>query len=73
MNRLILLSHHEVATVSTRGYEARIRELVEDFTKLAAIGEPLLTVRRVMRQQFEVLHKMLTFGLERLVLGVLRS
>ncbi len=29
-----------------------IRELVEDFPKLAAIVEPLLTVRRVMRQQF---------------------
>ncbi len=49
----------KVGTVSTRGYEARIRELVEDFPKLAAIVEPLLTVRRVMRQQFVVLHKML--------------
>jgi hypothetical protein len=45
--------------VSVRGYEARIRELVEDFPKLAAIVEPLLIVRRVMRQQFAVLHKML--------------
>ncbi len=27
--------------------------------KLAAIVEPLLTVRRVMHQQFAVLHKML--------------
>ena len=49
----------KVGTVSTRGYEARIRELVEDFPKLAAIVEPLLTVRRVMREQFAVLHKML--------------
>lgn len=49
----------KVGTVSTRGYEARIRELVEGFPKLAAIVEPLLTVRRVMRQQFAVLHKML--------------
>ena len=49
----------KVGTVSARGYEARIRELVEDFPKLAAIVEPLLTVRRVMRQQFAVLHKML--------------
>ena len=49
----------KVGTVSTRGYEARIRELVEDFPKLAAIVEPLLIVRRVMRQQFAVLHKML--------------
>ncbi len=49
----------KVGRVSTRGSEARIRELVEDFPKLAAIVEPLLTVRRVMRQQFAVLHKML--------------
>jgi transposase len=49
----------KVGTVSTRGYEARIRELVDDFPKLAAIVEPPLTVRRVMRQQFAVLHKML--------------
>jgi transposase len=49
----------KVGMVSTREYEARIRELVEDFPKLAAIVEPLLTVRRVMRQQFAVLHKML--------------
>ena len=49
----------KVGTVSTRGYEARIRELVEDFPKLAAIVEPLLTVRRVMREQFAILHKML--------------
>ena len=49
----------KVGTVSTRGSEARIRELVEGFPKLAAIVEPLLTVRRVMRQQFAVLHKML--------------
>jgi transposase len=49
----------KVGTVSVRGYEARIRELVEDYPKLSAIVEPLLTVRRVMRQQFAVLHKML--------------
>ena len=49
----------KVGTVSARGYEARIRELVEDFPKLAAIVEPLLIVRRVMREQFAVLHKML--------------
>lgn len=49
----------KVGTVSTIGYEARIRHLVEGFPKLAAIVEPLLTVRRVMRQQFAVLHKML--------------
>ena len=49
----------KVGVVSTIGYEARIRHLVEGFPRLAAIVEPLLTVRRVMRQQFAVLHKML--------------
>src|SRR3977135_457439 len=38
--------------------EARVRELVAGFPRLAAIAEPLLNVR-VMRQQLAVLHKML--------------
>lgn len=41
------------------GYEGRVRELVERLPRLAAIVEPLLTVRRVMRQQLAVLHKIL--------------
>ena len=49
----------KVGVVSTIGYEARIRQLVEGFPRLAAIIEPLLTVRRVMRQQLATLHKML--------------
>jgi transposase len=49
----------KVGVVSTIGYEARIRDLVEGFPRLAAIVAPLLTVRRVMRQQLAVLHKML--------------
>src|SRR5260221_2448761 len=49
----------KVGGVSGSRYEARVRELVEDFPGLAAIAEPLLNVRRVMRQQFAVLHKML--------------
>ena len=48
-----------VGVVSTIGYEARIRHLVEGFPRLAAIIEPLLSVRRVMRQQLAALHKML--------------
>src|SRR6266849_3321185 len=48
-----------VGAVSGGRYEARVRELVEGFPRLAAITEPLLNVRRVMRQQFAVLHKML--------------
>jgi transposase len=49
----------KVGVISTAGYDARIRHLVEGFPKLAAIVEPLLTVRRVMRQQLATLHKML--------------
>jgi transposase len=40
-------------------YEVRISELVESFPRLAAIVGSLLAVRRVMRQQLAVLHKML--------------
>ena len=49
----------KVGAVSGGRYDVRVRELVEGFPRLAAIVEPLLTVRRVMRQQFAVLHKML--------------
>ena len=48
----------KVGVVSGGRYEARVRELVAGFPRLAAIAEPLLNVRRVMRQQFAVLHKM---------------
>ncbi len=49
----------KVGVVSSIRYEARIRDLVEGFPRLAAIIEPLLTVRRVMRQQLATLHKLL--------------
>jgi transposase len=49
----------KVGVVSTKNYEERIRELVDGFPRLAAIVDPLLTVRQVMRQQLATLHKML--------------
>ena len=49
----------KVGIVSGSRYEARVRELVAGYPRLAAIAEPLLNVRRVMRQQLAVLHKML--------------
>jgi transposase len=49
----------KVGVVSKLGFEVRIRELVEGLPRLAAIVEPLLTIRRVMRQEFTRLHKML--------------
>jgi transposase len=45
--------------VSGSRYEARVRELVAGFPRLAAIAEPLLKVHQVMRQQLAVLHKIL--------------
>ena len=33
-------------------FEARIRELVENLPDLAELVEPLLVVRRVLREQF---------------------
>ena len=47
----------KVGVASTGKFEARIRELVAGSPRLALIVEPLLAVRRVMRQQFAVLHK----------------
>ncbi len=49
----------KVGVVSTGKFEARIRELVAGSPRLALVVEPILAVRRVMRQQFAVLHKML--------------
>jgi transposase len=49
----------KVGVVSGGRYEARVRELIVGFPRLAAIAEPLLSVRRVMRHQLAVLHKML--------------
>ncbi len=49
----------KVGVVSSGKFEARIRELVTGSPTLALIVEPLLAVRRVLRQQSTVLHKML--------------
>jgi transposase len=49
----------KVGVVGQAGFETRVRELVEGLPRLAAIVEPLLTIRRVMRREFTRLHKML--------------
>jgi len=49
----------KVGVVGTAKFEARIRELVADHADLAAISEPLLITRRVLREQFGVLHRRL--------------
>jgi transposase len=40
-------------------FEGRIRELVEDLPDMAILVEPLLIVRRVLREQLAILHRRL--------------
>ena len=47
----------KVGVVRTVKFEARIRELVENLPDLAALVEPLLIVRRTLREQFCILHR----------------
>src|SRR6266566_3118914 len=49
----------KVGTIGTVKYETRIRELVENLPDLAVLVEPLLIVRRVVREQLGILHRRL--------------
>ena len=49
----------KVGMVGTVKFEARIKELVENLPDLAALVEPLLVVRRVLREQLGILHRRL--------------
>ena len=49
----------KVGVVGTMKFEARIKELVENLSDLAELVEPLLVVRRALREQFCVLHRRL--------------
>src|SRR6266568_3501503 len=49
----------KVGVVGTVKFEARIKELVENLPDLAVLVEPLLMVRRVLREQFSILHRRL--------------
>jgi transposase len=49
----------KVGVVGTAKFEDRIKELVEKLPDLAALVEPLLIVRRLLRQQIGVLHRRL--------------
>jgi transposase len=49
----------KVGLVGTGKFEARIKELVEDLPDLDALVEPLLVVRRVLREQIDILHRRL--------------
>jgi transposase len=47
----------KVGTVGTARFEARIKELVETLPDLALLVEPLLVVRRALREQIAVLQR----------------
>jgi transposase len=47
----------KVGMIGTVKFEARIKELVEDLPDLAILVEPLLVVRRVLREQLGILHR----------------
>ena len=49
----------KVGTVGTVKFEARIKELVENLPDLAVLVQPLLVIRRVLREQFVILHRRL--------------
>jgi transposase len=49
----------KVGVVGAVKFEARIKELVENLPDLAALIEPLLIVRRVLREQIGILHRRL--------------
>jgi len=52
----------KVGMVGTVKFEARIKELVENLPDLAVLVEPLLVVRRVLREQFVILHRRFALG-----------
>ncbi len=49
----------KVGVVGTVKFEARVRELVENLPDVAELVEPLLVVRRVLREQLGILHRRL--------------
>ena len=49
----------KVGMVGTVKFETRIKELVDNLPELAVLVEPLLIVRRVLREQIGILHRRL--------------
>src|SRR5271156_5604316 len=49
----------KVGMVGTAKFEARIKELVENLPDLTVLVEPLLIVRRTLREQIGILHRRL--------------
>jgi len=59
----------KVGVVGAAKFEARIRELVQRLPDLAVLVEPLLVVRRVLREQIAVLHRRLLAVVRQTLLG----
>jgi transposase len=49
----------KVGIVGSARFEARVKELIENLPDLAVLVEPLLVVRRVLREQLGILHRRL--------------
>ncbi len=49
----------KVGMIGKVNFEARIRELVENLPDLAVLVEPLLVIRRVLRERIGILHRRL--------------
>jgi transposase len=49
----------KVGVVGTVKFETRVEELVENIPDLVALVEPMLVVRRVLREQINILHRRL--------------
>jgi transposase len=49
----------KVGIVGATKFEVRIKELTENLPDLATLVEPLLVVRRVLREQIDILHRRL--------------
>ena len=49
----------KVGIVGAARFEARIKELIENIPDLAVLVEPLLVIRRVLREQLGILHRRL--------------
>src|ERR1700746_443690 len=47
----------KVGIVGSARFEARVKELIENLPDLAVLVEPLLVVRRVLREQLGILHR----------------
>src|SRR5690242_18907853 len=47
----------KVGTAGSARFEARVKELIENLPDLAVLVEPLLVVRRVLREQIAILHR----------------